>query len=696
MKKQWRSGLCAEAMVEKSLQVVFPMKNWTASTVRFAALLFYGHLLLPTCGFAASSVAAQVSELLRQQIETWKTPPAPEPSPIVDGAEALSDANGTALNQNVEVSAPAAPPTEPPPIALPKEPPPKLTAGKETLRATIMLVRFYETRAYQPAWSHDQGPFAYSEDLINAIQSEAEREGLQPNDFRLAKLKKLLQEVKRQSLLDPRALTDLDLLLTDAFLTYAVRLSIGKVNLDSLDEQWFQKRQRPDLASVLQQAIQTQRIRAALENLAPPHSSYVKLRMALERYRVIAAQGGWPRIPTGYDLRPGDHDERVPRLRARLLVTGELPSAPATEISSTNHRKSEQARKDAADKSAEYDGALVQAVKRFQQRHGLAPDGVIGGGTLAALNVPVETRIQQIVVNLNRWRSLPLDLGPLHIDVNIPNFTLDVIERDRSALAMKVVVGKMIEKRTTPTFSANMTHVVLNPYWYVPKSIAEEELFPLSRKNPGYFSKHKFVVRRVAIGERQVADPNAMDGAATSAKVYQYFLRQEPGPKNALGRVKFMFPNGHGVYLHDTPSKDLFNRTVRTFSHGCIRVEKPVELAAHLLRESPKWTRDAILAAIERQKQQIVWLSSPVPVYIQYWTAWVDDEGAVQFRNDIYGYDNVPGARLSAATGKNPRPVPQPEVQPLPVETQSPAQPLPLPAQAPSEPQIVSPAEASP
>jgi len=304
-----------------------------------------------------------------------------------------------------------------------------------------------------------------------------------------------------------------------------------------------------------------------------------------------------------------------------------------------------------------YDPALVQAVKQFQKRTGLAVDGVIGGRTWAALNVSVETRIQQIIANMGRWRELPNYLGSRYIAVNIPNFTLDVIENQKLALHMKVVVGKMVEDRHTPTFAAEMTYLVLNPYWLVPKSIAEKELFPLAKNDPSYFSKNNFIVHRVAVGQKQTPDANT----AVSKPVYQYRLKQAPGPKNALGRVKFIFPNPYGVYLHDTPSKNFFQRSVRTYSHGCIRIEKPIELAEYLLQGTDKWTKEAILETVARQKEKKVVLSEAVPVYIQYWTAWVDAEGVVQFRNDIYGYDDVPGARLPVSPPANPRPQPEPE-----------------------------------
>ena len=557
--------------------------------------------------------------------------------------------------------------------------------GKDVLRSAVMLARFYEGRAYQPAWSSDEGPSSQAEDLLNTIQVEAAHEGLQVGNYRLEKLQTLLQQLRQDAAQssDPRALADFDLLCTDTFLTYGAQVALGKTNLKGLNAEWFAKEQRTDLVEVLQQAITTNHIADGLKALPPLHPGYVKLRAALAQYRDLGAHGGWPVIPAGFDLRPGGHDEHVPQIRERLRVTGDLDTTPP-HPSRPSHTPLQEKVRDV------YDPTLVRAVKTFQRRHGLAPDGVVGGLTLAALNVPVETRIQQLIVNMHRWRVLPPNLGIRHIDVNIPNFALTVFEQDRPILSMKVVVGKMVEQRTTPTFRASMTHVVLNPYWYVPKSIAEKELFPLARKDPQYFAKHNFVVRRVAVGEKQLADPNATDGSTTSTKVYQYLLRQEPGPKNSLGRIKFMFPNDYGVYLHDTPSKELFNRVVRTFSHGCIRIEKPLDLAEYVLQDAKQqWTRDAILAALDKQKQKIIWLSEAIPVYIHYWTAWVDDDGSVQFRNDIYGYDNVPGAQLPVAIVKRPRPEPNTEASPT-LQPAPPSDTQQNPQQQESSPSVVN------
>jgi murein L,D-transpeptidase YcbB/YkuD len=677
-------------------------------------------VLLCTQGFApvpnaaAQSLSDQVSDLLRQQLEARKTappevpstsppeivgPPLPEivgpPLPEIVGPPLPSTEETPSRNTtSTSPTAPAAAPTEAQSVKTAK-PSPKLTAGKELIRAAAMLSRFYEGRGYRPAWSNDAGPLPYADALINTIQTEAEREGLHPGDYRLVKLNTLLQEVRQQpndapQPLDPRTLADLDLLLTDTFLTYGARVSVGNAKLDRMDAAWFEKHQKADLVQVLQTAVETDRVVDAIKALPPPYPGYTKLREALAQYRNIAAHGGWPLVPEGPKFHPGDHDNRVVTLRARLQVTGELTLKSQKDGKLSRASPGDKGfQKNSPSERELFDKAVEQAVRKFQRRHGLSADGVVGDTTLAALDVSAEDRVQQLAVNMERWRTLPGDLGPRHIDVNIPNFTLAVVENDQPVMNMKVVVGKMMERRNTPTFSANMTHLVLNPYWYVPKSIAEEELFPLSRKDSQYFAKHGFVIRRIPVGEKHIPDPNATDGSLISTKTYQNVLRQQPGPTNALGRVKFIFPNAHGVYLHDTPSKELFNRAVRTFSHGCIRIEKPLDLAEYVLRGTSEWTHDAILATIERQKEKTVWLPEPIPVYIQYWTAWVDGGGTVQFRNDIYGYDQLPGTRLPIAKPAPPQSSVKSERQPIvqpetPSATRLEPQPAPSPKAQPT------------
>jgi L,D-transpeptidase YcbB len=640
---------------------------------------------------AAQSPSGDLSAIILKRLEV-RRPPQPEIT--FSPAESL-DPNGM---PEVDAAASEVAKSQIPELLMPppkpvKFIPPKLYAGKDPLRTAAMLTRFYEGRGHQPAWVTSAGVLSVVDAFLQVLQEEAEREGLRANDYHLAKITTALSEVRSRAAvakpISPDALVDLDFLLTDACLRYGADVSLGDVPLDALDEKWFEKNGEVDLVPALQTALQTDTIEAALRSFPPQQEGYVKLRDALAQYRAIAAQGGWPAIPTGLTLQLGDHGERITRLQGRLYASGDLTAMPlpsATTPVSTASTREHGVVSVPGDGGSFFDETMEQAVKNFQRRHNLSITGVVNGETLAALNVTADMRARQISRNLERWRRLPFDLGKRYIAVNVPDFMLEVVEDDQPVMAMKVVVGKMMAERSTPTFSAPMTYLVLNPYWNVPKTIAEKELFPLSRKNPKYFGRNNFTVRRIPNGTKQIPDPNAADGSMISVQTYQYLLRQGPGPKNALGRVKFMFPNPHSVYLHDTPSKDLFNRTVRAFSHGCIRVEKPIELAEYLLQGTPKGSRDSILASLKRNKEQTVWLPEPVPVHIQYWTAWVEDDGSLQFRNDIYGYDRLPGTRrLPANSVKKPRakvqknpppqiqqqqPRPHPEFQP-PAQTEA-------------------------
>ena len=672
---------------------------------------------------AAQSLPGNLSEIILKRLEV-RRPPEQEVTP--SSTEQLFDPNGSpegdatdtgetkdlqtnppqpSANGQVTHPQPAVPVPAPqgqspqPPIPqvlapLPKPAkfiPPKLSVGKELLRTAAMLTRFYEGRGHQPAWTSSAGVLPTVDTFIQLLQEEAEREGLQANDYHLAKIKTILTEVRSGAgatkPLPSDTLVDLDFLLTDAFLRYGADASLGDVNLDSLNEKWFEKHGEADLVLALQDALLTNTIEATLKSFPPQQEGYIKLREVFTQYQAIASQGGWPTVPTGVTLQVGDYGEPVATLQARLHASGDVAAASPTVASPVHTASTEKRGTIAVPKEeAIFDEGTEQAVKNFQRRHNLSVNGMVNKETLAALNVSADIRARQIARNLERWRRLPKDLGNRYIAVNVPDFMLEVVENDHPVMDMKVVVGKIMQERTTPTFSAPMKYVVLNPYWNVPKNIAQKELLPLSRKNSQYLARNNFTVRRIPVGEKQVPDPNAADGSMVSVKTYEYSLRQGPGPKNALGRVKFMFPNDHSVYLHDTPSKDLFNRTVRAFSHGCIRIEKPIDLAEYLLQGTPKGSRNAIQATLKRNKEQTVWLPEPVPVHIQYWTAWVEDDGSLQFRHDIYGYDRLPGTRRLPANIVNKsraklrkKPRPRPQIQQHDPQREIQPQPEPLP-----------------
>ncbi len=278
----------------------------------------------------------------------------------------------------------------------------------------------------------------------------------------------------------------------------------------------------------------------------------------------------------------------------------------------------------------------------FQQRHGLDPDGTVGPRTLSALNVTAEERVKQIAVNLERMRWLPAELGSRYIMVNVANFGLDVVEAGQPVLTMRAIVGRTY--RQTPSFTARMNHLIFSPYWHIPHSIAVKDLLPKIQKDRRFLSRQKI---RVFRGSSQI-NPGSVNWRSLSEANFPYRLRQDPGPLNSLGRVKFMLPNRFNVYIHDTPSRELFDKAVRDFSSGCIRIDKPVELAEYLLADDPEWTSENVLAAMDQPREKLVRLRRPIPVYFLYSTAWVDAEGTIQFRDDLYSRDALVAAALEA------------------------------------------------
>jgi murein L,D-transpeptidase YcbB/YkuD len=476
---------------------------------------------------------------------------------------------------------------------------PRLEIEGQGFRTSPELPCFYQRRDFAPAWSAGGALQPRVEELL-ATLAAAESDGLRAEDYRSTALERLAAALRSRP--DARGLADLDLLLSDAFLTFGAHLRHGKVNPAAIYPDCALNRDVTDLAAVLEEALATDRVRATLAGLAPPHRGYELLREALGRYRRLAARGGPEPVAPGPALRVGDRGERITALRTRLAEAAEADAANAAN-----------ADVEPAPSPDLFDAPLAEAVRGFQRRHGLEDDGIAGPATQAELNQRAEDHVRQIEVNLERWRWLPRDLGKRHVLVNIAAFRLDAVEDGRSALDMRVIVGKPYTR--TPTFSSAMHAVIFNPSWYVPRSIAVNELLPKARKDPSYLQREGY---EVLPGSR---------------------LRQKPGPQNALGLIKFLFPNRFNVYLHDTPARTLFGRTVRTFSHGCMRIEKPFDLAVWALGDDPRWTPQAIRAAIEAGQERKVPLRRTIPVHVAYWTAWVDDGGTLRLGPDVYGRD---------------------------------------------------------
>ncbi len=500
---------------------------------------------------------------------------------------------------------------------------------REGLCGQAVLARFYRKRAFRPAWMGPEGRFAQARDLVDAIQ-KAPLEGLTADAYHLTLIETLLQQIEAarhaRNPVDPKLQADLDLLLTDAFLVYGSHLLSGRVNPETIYARWAVTSREADLAAILDAALEEKGgVKAALAGLLPQYPAYARLGQALADYRALAEQGGWPSVPEGPALHKGDRGPRIAVLRARLVASGDLD---------TN-----------ADGDPEvFDDLLERGVRRFQGRYGLTVDGVVGPATLSALNVPVADRIRQIEINMERWRWLPDDLGKRYILVNTAAFFLKVVDGERTVLAMKVIAGR--KARRTPVFSGLMTYLVLNPYWHIPHKLAARDILPKIKKDPGYLERQGIHVFASWEESAPEIPPEEIDWSRVTERNFSFKLRQDPGPMNALGRVKFMFPNKFAVYLHDTPARTLFERSRRDFSSGCIRVERPIDLAAYVLRGDPKWTRDKIVSAIETRRNRIVWLPEPIPVHVLYWTAWVDRKGTLCFRSDVYGRDGPLDAAL--------------------------------------------------
>ncbi|MEE4377924.1 MAG: L,D-transpeptidase family protein [Candidatus Competibacteraceae bacterium] len=482
------------------------------------------------------------------------------------------------------------------------------------LNSLVAISRFYTQRQYRPAWLTDTGLASWPADLLLAL-AEADREGLRATDYPIDELQQQLNAAQNNvATYSVAQWADLELRVTDTWFTYGEHRLGGRLNPHRIDREWGIKDHNRDLVPVLQDALTRNQAIEVLATLVPPHSGYERLRQALADYRTLEDNGGWVTISSGAKLAKGSRHGRVKQLRIRLLASGDLTEETAAQ-------------------DTLFDDALSQAVKRFQRRHGLTDDGVVGPKTLAELNIPVAERARQIELNLERWRWLPDDFGRRHLLVNITDFTMSVIEDGRETFGTKVVVGRT--KRPTPIFNADMSYMVLNPKWYVPYSIAVKDKLPKLRRNAYSLTGQRI---RVYSGKREV-DPGTVNWHQVSAKNFPYRLRQDPGPSNALGRVKFMFPNPYSVYLHDTPSRNLFTRDQRTFSSGCIRVADPIDLAEYLLKDDPRWNRKKILSATRGKWQKTVHLAEKIPVYLLYWTAWVDEDGTVNFRDDIYQRD---------------------------------------------------------
>lgn len=481
----------------------------------------------------------------------------------------------------------------------------KLQIAGATVYDLTVTQELYAKAAYDPIWT---GPEAVNE-LSDSIE-QAWREGMSPDDYHQSQV----QALRDGSL--SLGTAERDLLLTDSLIRITYHYALGKLEPKDYVSSWNFNHVLPERDPVewLGEVIKNGGITAGLGKLKPSGAMYQNLITSLARYRAISASGGWATISDGPTLRKGDRGQRVSRLRLRLQTEGDL-----TEGGSA-----------APD---DFDDELEQGTIRFQRRHRLDADGVVGKQTLVAMNVPVDQRIGQIRVNLERARVLQ-DMPGTAVIVDIAGFEVSFFRDGRRLLRSRAQVGRPY--RSTPVFRENISYIEFNPTWTVPPTILVKDVLPAIKRDPDYLNSRNM---QVLTADGKVVDPGSVNWQEYPQRGFPYLIRQQPGPGNALGRVKVMFPNKHMVYLHDTPSRDLFNRSERTFSSGCIRVEKIEELVELLLDDPQQWNPAAINAAIETRKTRRVSLANPVPIYLVYWTVQVEEDGEVHFKRDPYGLD---------------------------------------------------------
>ncbi|HEX2168582.1 MAG TPA: L,D-transpeptidase family protein [Longimicrobiales bacterium] len=476
-----------------------------------------------------------------------------------------------------------------------------LIAG-DTVTVSAPVLEFYRRLRYRPAWTGDEDMDRAR--AVHAAIGRAEEDGLDPNSYGhdiAARLISLL-DTEGDAALDDAAradyAADLDVVLSEGYMRYATDVVRGAIDPDSVGAAWQIPRSAAPGEPVLRSLVRGGDPVQIIERLRPRMPYYGRMMQALARLRRVRDAGGWAKLPDDIEVEEGDSSRAVMLLRARLAA-------------SDDRREAQLAGRGAAN-PAVYDRDLRDALRHFQERHAIDDDGTVGSGTLRELNHDVEERIAEVKLNMDRWRWLPQDLGRLFVLVNIAGFELEVVENDHAIESMNVVVGK--PGWNTPVFADTMEHIVVNPYWTPPKSILEEEIYPAMERDPGYLARNNF--ERTANG-----------------------VRQRPGPTNALGRFKFLFPNDDNIYLHDTPADHLFSRVRRDFSHGCIRLERPADLARLLVSKASSHSPASIDGMVATGAEKWIPLRKPVPVYLLYFTAWVKEDGTLRFHHDVYGHD---------------------------------------------------------
>ncbi|MBM20864.1 MAG: peptidoglycan-binding protein [Stappia sp.] len=536
---------------------------------------------------------------------------APVPALAQSGGTGGNATTGASIGALIEETRPADPLAAAIARYLDSTPAPMLdarfNAGAQD-EADLGVHGFYEGRLYKPLWVSDEGINPHGEKLIAAFAA-SRADALDPAEYDVDELRRMASTAAGDD-----DLAALEVTLSNTFVAFSDHLTSGRVQPNEVNKALNIFPRAPNPSVVLEYIESAEDFDASLEALSPNTPNYARLKAALADYRAKAEAGGFTPVPQGETLKPGMTDTRLDTLRKRLAEQDLFtPGSHEGDV---------------------YDGALVEAVKLFQERHGLAVDGIIGRNTLAEINVPISQRIAQMELNMERRRWMPDDLGERYVFVNLADQNLKVVEDDKTVHTARVVVGKPYH--ATPVFSDKITYAEVNPFWTVPYSIATKEYLPQLQKNPGALAAKGI---RIFSGNREV-DPWSVAWGSYSRGNFPFTLRQDPGQQNALGRGKFMFPNKFNIYIHDTPAKALFSRAQRSFSHGCIRAEDPFALGGVLLSRDG-WDKQKLMSVRDTDKRRVIKLKDPIPVHLTYLTAWVNKDGSVHFRRDIYDRDTV-------------------------------------------------------
>ncbi|MCH7403100.1 murein L,D-transpeptidase [Belliella kenyensis] len=515
----------------------------------------------------------------------------------------------------------------------------KKVAGQD-LFSSVVIRKFYSDRTFFPAWSDGDILPELAYEMRYEIK-QVQFDGLNPQDYHLRAIDELFDKYEQSkkgiaefSVYD---FASLDILLSDAYIIISSHLYLGKIDPENLKSSWDIQRSAPELMidQRLHQALLQQSIRKSLEELYPSFQVYKKMRDALRfLYDDLARwesekSNNWKKLKIDKSVKVGDSYNQLDEVKDRLKFWGFLS-------------------KEDLESGKQYDSLLVPAITKLQIRHGMEPDGVIGQGTIHALNQSPLDLIETARVNMERFRWLPRDVKDQEVIlVNTANFQLDYISKRDTVLSSKVIVGKSYH--ATPQFSAEMSYMVFSPTWTIPNSITRNEIIPAVKKDIGYLRSKNM---KILTSDGKEVDPQSIDWQKANGKNFPYMVRQEPGDQNSLGLVKFMFPNKHSVYIHDTPARSLFAREDRALSHGCIRIQRPFDFAKVLLKHDSSWTDDKIKESMKKSKEVIVKLDRKIPVVILYMTFWADSRGNNFFRKDIYDRDNEILEALKQTRGK--------------------------------------------